>query len=425
MSDASLRPALKILSGPVIKQFVDYLVSRGYAASSVRDSVRVVEHFSRWLGRRSLSRAAAQEFIRRHLPICRCKATVIRYPPRNYRSKAAVIRYPLRNHRALHRLFAMIQPRVETPRSEFPRGFAGGLLRRYQERLIEVRGLAAGTVRNRLRSARTMLIRLGARRASQMAAWTPERIEEYVAAEARRHQPSTTGSITTATRSFLRFLLQEGLIQRDLSAAVPSFACWRLAPLPKTLQDEERIQLLNRPDDSTPIGLRDRAILLCLSELGLRASEVAGLELDGVDLVSGILRLRRSKRGGLATLPIPRRLAKALEAYLRHGRPASTARTVFVAHWPPDIGKPIRPVTVSVLVKRWAARAGLRKNIGAAHVLRHTIASRMLGAGATLRQIADVLGHQSIDTTTIYAKVDLNALSRVSLPWPGTKEVQP
>ena len=256
---------------------------------------------------------------------------------------------------------AMVRPLVETQRSEFHRGFIGGLLRRYQERLVSVRGLVAGTVRNRLRSAHSMLTRLGVRRASQLASWTPERIEDYVAGEVRCHQLSTANSITTATRSFLRFLLQEGLIQRDLSAAVPRFACWRLAQLPETLREDELIQLLNMPDISTPIGLRDRAILLCLSELGLRASEVAGLELEGVDLDSGLLHVRRSKSGGRATLPIPRRLVKALKAYLRRGRPKTTSRAVFVAHWPPGVGNPIRPVTVSVLVKRWAARLGCER----------------------------------------------------------------
>jgi site-specific recombinase XerD len=392
-----------------LKRYADYLVSRGYAATGVRESVRVIEHFSHWLGRRSLSRKTVQEFLRRHLPLCRCETPVIRQL--------------YRNRLALHRLLAISQPRVEKRRS-LPPGFVGDLLRRYQEHLISVRGLAAGTVRNRLRSAGTMLKRLRVRRASQLAAWTPQRIEEYVAGEARRHEPSTAHSVATATRSLLRFLLHKGLISHDLATAVPRFAYWRLAPLPETLREEELAQLLNTPAADTPIGLRDRAILLCLSELGLRAAEVAGLELDRVDLVSGLLQVRRSKRGGLTTLPIPRRLSKALKDYLRHGRPTSTSRTVFVAHWPPDIGKPIRPVTISVLVKRWAARAGLRKDFGAAHVLRHSLASRMLGAGASLRQIADVLGHRSIDTTTIYAKVDLNALSQVGLPWPDAKEVQ-
>ena len=198
---------------------------------------------------------------------------------------------------ALNRLLAMIEPPAETGRSEVPRGFAGGLLRRYQEHLIGVRGLTAGTVRNRIRSARTMLTRMGTRRASQFSAWTPERIENYVAAEARRHQPTTTGSVTSASRGFLRFLLQEGLIQRDLAGAVPKFAQWGLAALPKTLRDDELECLLNGPPANTPIGLRDRAILLCMSELGLRAAEVAGLELEGLDFVSSILRFRRGKRG--------------------------------------------------------------------------------------------------------------------------------
>lgn len=410
MSAELLRSGSENRSGRVVKQYVDYLVRCGYAAASVSESARIVEHFLGWLGRRSISREAARQFLRRHLPRCRCQA--------------AVIRDPKRNHMALHRLLTLVQPPVETKRSEFPRGFVGDLLRRYRERLINERGLAMGTVRNRLRSVRTMLARLRVRRARQLRAWTPERIEDYVASEARRHQPGTAYSIATATRSFLRFLLQEGLIQRDLAAAVPRFAYWRLAPLPETLRDEEVVQLLNRPDAGTPIGLRDRAILLCLSELGLRAAEVAKLELEGVDLARGVLRVCRSKRGGLATLPIPRQLAKALKDYLQRGRPACTSRTVFVAHWPPGIGKPIRPVTVSVLVKRWAARAGLGTDIGAAHILRHSFASRMLNAGACLKQIADVLGHRSIDTTAIYAKVDLKSLSQVGLPWPGTKEVQ-
>ena len=286
--------------GPVLRRYLDHLVRHGYGTESVCDSLRVVDHFGRWLGRRPLNAAVVQQFVRRHLPVCRCP------PPAPCDSR--------RNYMALHRLLAMIRPSVETRQPEFPRGFGGRLLRRYQERRVSVRGLAAGTVRNRLRSALTMLTRLRVWRASQLAAWTPERIEYFVACEVRRHEPATASSITTATRSFLRFLLQEGLLQRDLSAAVPRFACWRLAQLPETLREEELARLLNMPDVETPIGMRDRAMLLCMSELGLRAGEVAGLELSGVNLDSGILQARRSKRGGSATFPIPRKLSKALKA---------------------------------------------------------------------------------------------------------------
>jgi site-specific recombinase XerD len=268
-----------------------------------------------------------------------------------------------------------------------------------------------------------MLTRLRIQRPGQLLTWTPERIERYVCSAARHYQPSSAHNIACATRSLLRFLLQEGLIRRDLSAAVPTFANWRLAALPETLRAEEIVRLINMPDVRTAIGLRDRAMLLCMSELGLRASEVASLELDGVNFTANVLQLRRSKKRESTVLPMTRRLAGALKAYLQHGRPTCTSQQVFVTHQPP-VGKPIQPGRVSNVVWSLGRRSGLQGQISA-HVLRHSVASRMLSAGASLKRIADLLGHQSIDTTTIYAKVDLNALSQVALPWPGANEVQP
>lgn len=392
---------------PLLERYIAYLASRGNAASALREYVPAVEHFGRWLKRRPLNQATVWQFMYRHLPVCRCRAPVIR----NVR----------RNRIALNHLLKMSG--AVAARLEFPRGFVGDLLRRYEERLVTVQGLAAGTVHRQLTAARTMLTRLRVRRPCQLMTWTPERIECYVSSEARRYQPATAHNIACATRSLLRFLLQEGLIRRDLSAAVPTFAHWRLAALPETLREEEVARLINMPDVRTPIGLRDRAMLLCMSELGLRASEVAGLELDGVNLTTNVLRLRRSKKRGCVEVPMTRKLAGALKAYLRHGRPTCTSREVFVLHQPP-VGKPLSPRTICGMVWSLGRRSGLRRQISA-HVFRHSVASRMLGAGARLKQIADLLGHQSIDTTTIYAKVDLNALAQVALPWPGAKEVQP
>ena len=116
--------------------------------------------------------------------------------------------------------------------------------------------------------------------------------------------------------------------------------------------------------------------------------------------------------------------AKALNAYLRRGRLASDAPNVFVMHRAP-VGRPLSSDNIHAIVLRLADRAGLRHRIHGTHILRHSLASRMLAFGASLKQIADLLGHQSINTTMIYAKVDLMALSQVALPWPGTKEVQP
>ncbi|HUE72276.1 MAG TPA: site-specific integrase [Pirellulaceae bacterium] len=393
--------------GPVLERYIEHLVDRGYSSSTLREYVSAADHFGRWLGRRPPNQAMARHFLQRHLLVCRCRGPVILSMRRC--------------RRALNHLLVMIG--AVTARSEFPRGFVGDLLRRFKQRLLTVQGLATGTVHRRLTWARTMLTRLRVRRAAQLTTWTPERIERYVTSEARRYQPSTAHNIADATRSLLRFLLQDGLIRRDLSAAVPTVAHWRLAPLPATLREDEVARLINAADDQTAIGLRDRAILLCLSEVGLRASEVVGLELEGVDVAANVLQVRRSKRRESTALPITRKLARALKAYLRRGRPPCTSLKVFVLHRPP-VGKPLVPATISGIVSRLASRAGLEGRIRSAHVLRHSVASRMLTAGASLKQIADLLGHRSIDTTTIYAKVDLNALSQVALPWPGVKEVQ-
>jgi site-specific recombinase XerD len=223
-------------------------------------------------------------------------------------------------------------------------------------------------------------------------------------------------------RSFLRFLLMEGLMPRDLTGAVPRFARWRLASLPKTLRKQEVEKLIQAPDSHTPLGLRNQAILLCLSELGLRASDVAGLELGGLDFSAGVLRLRRRKEREGAALPITPRLAAALHAYLRQGRPTCSSSAIFVLHRHP-VGKPLSPIGICSMVLVMAARVGLRDRVGGTHVFRRSLASRMINAGATLKQIADLFGHTYLDTTNIYAKVDLRTLSQAALPWPGKKEV--
>lgn len=181
-------------------------------------------------------------------------------------------------------------------------------------------------------------------------------------------------------------------------------------------------RLTEAPDASTPLGQRNRAILLCLSELGLRASDVAGLELNAIDFTTGVLRLCRCKEREGAVLPMTPRLAAALNAYLRRGRPTCTSSALFVFHRTP-IGKSISPATIYDMVRIMATRVGLRDRVGGTHVFRRSLASRMINAGATLKQIADLLGHASLDTTSIYAKVDLRTLSRAALPWPGRREV--
>lgn len=388
----------------VLERYSAYLNARGYSTGTSRDYVRAVEYFGRWLGRRRISCSRVQQFLDEGFPVCKCRG-IIRNRP---------------HYRAALRWFLEMMDLNQSP-AVFSEGYTGNLLRRYQEHLATVRGLSASTISRYAMYAHIMLSHFGIRRRTQFKNWTAELIEQYVSREGRR-TPSRGRVVSGCTRSFLRFLLQEGLIRRDLAAAVPTFARWRLASLPAALSQEEVDRLIGAADLQTPLGRRDHAIVLCMSELGLRASDVANLELDGVDFTTRVLRIRQRKEREMAVLPMTPRLCAALNAYLRHGRPQCEAAAVFIRHYAPR-GKALTPIGICQVVLRLATQAGLRGRVGGTHVLRQSLASRMLSAGATLKQIADLLGHKSLDTTKLYAKVDLATLSRVALPFPGSKGV--
>ncbi len=162
-------------------------------------------------------------------------------------------------------------------------------------------------------------------------------------------------------------------------------------------------------------------MILCLSTLGLRASEVADLKLEDINWRAGLLHVRKRKSGRGSVLPLPHKLGRAITAYLRTGRPETRDRHVFLLHGG-AIGMPIRSHVVAHAVRRALLRAGIDAPTWGSHLLRHTLATRMVRHGATLKEIADVLGHRAVDTTAIYAKVDVSSLAEVALPWP---EVSP
>jgi integrase/recombinase XerD len=218
-----------------------------------------------------------------------------------------------------------------------------------------------------------------------------------------------------ALRSLLRFMHLEGALERSLAGAVPSVAGWRLSGLPKRLEPGEVDALLDSCDRSTVIGSRDLAILTVLARLGLRAGEVAGLSLEDIDWRAGEL-IVRGKGARSERLPLPHDVGEAVVGYLRDGRPATAQdRMVFVRVRAPHHG--LSPGGVTFVVAAAARRAGLGQIH--AHRLRHTAASEMLRAGATLPEVGQVLRHRRASTTAIYAKVDRQALRQIARPWPG------
>jgi integrase/recombinase XerD len=223
--------------------------------------------------------------------------------------------------------------------------------------------------------------------------------------------------LTTALRSFLQYGRYRGDVVLDLAAAVPSVASWSMAAIPRAISPHAIRQLLASMRRRTTVERRDYAIMLLLADLGLRAGEVADLELDDLDWSAGQVRVR-GKGGHWSVLPLPVRVGEAMVAYLRDGRPHSSSRRVFLRALPPYRGVQ-GSATIEGIVRRALRHAGVQAPTNGAHQFRHALATRMLRRGASLREIGDVLRHRRVQTTTIYAKVDLVALRGLALPWPG------
>lgn len=389
--------------GSVLQQYINYLVVRGHPLGTTHQYVFAVEHFGKWLGGRAVSHALVAQFTSHHLSACRCKKPAVRGVPTV--------------HAALNRLLEML--RVERP-GPAAHPVVDRLLREYQDHLLGVAGLAESTTHYRLFHARNLLAHFGVQRSSQLKSWLATDVADYVARTGQKWKPGSGQQLSSSVRSFLRFLLFKGLVRRDLSPAIPSFANWRLARLPAVVDRKDLERLLNAVDATKPIGMRDRAALLCMIELGLRASDVAAITAAGVDLPGNVLRLGHAKERRVAELPMTKRLALALREYLRRGRPRSDSPELFVIHRAP-IGQALKPIGIRDIVVRYAALAGLAASIRGTHVIRHSVASSLINAGASIKGIADLLGHRSIDTTAIYAKVDLQTLARVAMPWPGDR----
>ncbi len=247
---------------------------------------------------------------------------------------------------------------------------------------------------------------------------SPSDVVEFVGSLRDRHSPRSMKAVRTALRSFFRFLRAEGYCDEQLEAAIPCVAHWRLSTLPRYLRDEQLDQVLASLDVSTPCGHRDRAIVLCLSALGIRPREVADLCLEDIDWRNGTIQLRGRKTGRGALLPLPQEFGRAVVAYLREERPTTDERRVFVQHLGSRRGEPISSNAVSGVAVRALRRAGVEPPLAGAYVFRHTVASRMVRCGASLKEVADFLGHRCLDTAAIYAKLDLPALREVALRWP-------
>jgi integrase/recombinase XerD len=239
----------------------------------------------------------------------------------------------------------------------------------------------------------------------------------YVLGLSRRCHPHTLSCQAGAVRSFLRFLRLTGRAPVGLEHVLPPIRQCPADPVaPLTARQVHR--LLRAFDWGTAAGVRDYALVLLAVRLGLRAQEIARLRLQDVDWHRRTLCLQRTKGRRSRLLPLPPEVARALSRYVRTVRPRQALAELFLCLYP---ARPLTPGAVSCAAAAAFERAGLAVRRPGTHLLRHTLATQLLQRGVSLKAIADVLGHQCLNTTTIYAKVDLPRLAGIAQPWPEVR----
>jgi site-specific recombinase XerD len=393
---------------PDLDALTDELQRIGYSVATIQNHLHAAGHLAYWLEQkrvrlRSLDEAAIRRFVERHLPRCRCPI-----PRGNAPDFGGVAPHLLKVLRARGRIFCPHDPEP-TP--------VDAILYDFAKHLRETRGASPATCERNVRDVRLLLQQTYRDGPLNLSRLTAGVLRTFVVEHAGSCSARTGRRTASALRTFLRFLHLQGFSDGHLIHAVPTVRDTRRSTLPVPLTTAQLHQLLTSIDQTKRAGLRDYAMILCLARLGLRAKEVADLTLDDIDWRAGTITIRSSKARRTSALPLPKPVGRAIATYLRKQRPVTSVRQVFVRHFVP-IGKPLRSANVICAVQKAFQRCGLKVPSCGAHTLRHTAATEMVRAGVTLKAIADVLRHRSIDTTAIYAKVDLPRLREVALPWP-------
>lgn len=392
---------------PYFGAYSEYLADLGYSSVAHKKKTFIVGDFSRWLGDKgiALDRICPED-----------EAAFIRDSAERHSSPYRGERFVLDSLGAWLRETGVIKAPAckltDTPELE-------RVLREYRVHLADERGLSPPTVDNYSAYIRRFLVSVSGGQDLQLGTIRATDITDHV----RHHAPkdrtfAAAKDTVTALRSFFRFARDRDYIQTDLAATVPSVPGWSMASIPRAMPAACVRRLLDASKTwREPSGLRNRAILLLLARVGLRAREIILLELGDIDWAEGCLKVNGKGRQQ-RPLPLPHDVGEAIASYLKDGRPASTCRRVFLRS-----RAPFDPLKVSndigQIVRRATRRAGMELEHAGAHQLRHALAVDMLRQGLSLTEIGQMLRHGSPEATRRYAKVDLDALREVALPWPG------
>jgi integrase len=383
--------------------FAAELLEQGYRPKPAAEQLRLMGYVSAWLAARDLGAGDLTDVVVDEVMAAR----------------RASGRVHLISPRALVPLLEYLRGlgAVPVPRPARAMTAAEVVVERYAAYLRERRAVVPSTVRNYVDVARAFLCwREATAGGLELERLDATAVSAFVLVEAQRSSVGSAKCLVTRLRVFLRFLHVDGEIPRELAGAVPSVAGWRLVGLVKALDDRSLKRLLASCDRRTRVGRRDHAVITLLSRLGLRAGEVAALQLADIDWRCGEL-LVRGKGSRHERLPLASDVGETLASWLERGRPRRDSPFVFSGVRAPYAD--LTATAVSQIVRRACRRAGVP--VVGAHRLRHTAATGMLRAGASLTEVGQVLRHRSRDVTSIYAKVDRLALVAVVQPWPGAR----
>jgi integrase/recombinase XerC len=411
-----LHPTLRawLLEGPLsvhVPAYVARLKRGRYATNSSGRCLNGVAHFAHWmllchLPAHMLDEGCIDQFLRYHLPRCDCLG--------------GALRTAREVHAALVPMLAILRTAQVIAQPPAPAGPIADELHGYDAHMRDARGLSAATRRGRLRIVERLLVAKFADRPVVVRELQTEDVRRFIA-----DQLDSLGTISNAItiastlRAYLRYRASCGDAVQPLLAVIASPAHWSLASLPRGLKPEEVDRLLSSFTDALPSPRRGYAVVRLALDLGLRSIEINRLQLADIDWRVGTVTLKRTKSRRQDIFPLPVAVGRALEAYIRHERPKSSDGAVFVRrHAPHD--EPIGVDAIRRIVRDAFRRVGIAH--GRCHALRHTLACRMVNQGGSIKEVADVLRHRSLNTSLIYAKLDHGALAGVALPWPGSAQ---
>jgi site-specific recombinase XerD len=394
--------------GDHLGEFVASLINQQYVPAVVYIKALHALAFDRWLGKRRVTLADLGDI---HIE---------RFERRSRRPHRFICAETRRRERYdVSEVLQFLRARAVCKAADVDPVPATAFVVGFEQHLRHHQGLTTATIETYSRFASQFLHeRFGAGEVD-LRALRPIDPIEFVQRRAKRMQPPALKCVVSALRSFLRYAQYRGEVAPELVAAVPAVATWTTTPpLPRAISPEHAQRAIGSCDLQTSIGLRDRAVLLLLARLGLRAHEIIALQLEDCDWDAGCLRVH-SKGGRDCLLPMPADVGEAIAAYLERGRPASADRHLFLRSMAPIRGFLPGSYAIGSIVRYALQRAKIEAPHSGSHQFRHALAVRMLKQGASLAEIGEVLRHRSPQTTSIYARVDISSLRSLALPWPG------